>query len=277
MHTTEQLLDLAKQRLALAHNLPLPMTDYRLGKIMGIGTSTMSAWRTGVRGIGSEFAQKFAEACELPAEYIYACIQHERAKNAQERSILERIAKQFRNVAAAIVAVGMLFASPIFSGSNDSNASSSTGRSIHYAQVLRTARRRLLALLGCFTLGFALSGCSTLRDPAEIAWQSLHAVDSLQTNSIVDDDCLSEGNPITKTLIGHNPSHRSVATWGIGMAGLHLGVSHLLREDHPTMYKIFQAITITEAGTAVGHNITFGVRIGGTNKRQNCYSARNRP
>jgi hypothetical protein len=267
MHTTAQLLELAKQRLSLAHNLPLPMTDYRLSKLLGVSTQVVSGWRTGTRGIGAEFAQKFADACELPSEYIYACIQHERAKNEQERSILERIAKQFRNVAAAIVAVGIFFALPCFTGSNDAFALS---HDIHYAQFRRRLRRRLLALLGCFGMAFALTGCSTLRDPAELAWQSLHAADVAMTDHIVNDPCYAEGAPLTRALIGANPSHKDVTAWGIGTAAIHLGVSHLLREDHPTGYKIWQAITITDTAASIGKGWSIGVRFGGTNKRQNC-------
>lgn len=105
MHTSLELLELAKQRLALKNGLTLPMSDYRLGKLMGLNQSTVSAWRTGVRGIGTEFAAQFADACELPAPYVYACIEHERAKNDGERSILESIAQAFRGKAAAVAAI----------------------------------------------------------------------------------------------------------------------------------------------------------------------------
>lgn len=103
MHTTHDLIELAKQRLALRHGLTLPMTDYRLAKLMGLRQQTVSGWRTGKSGIGTEFAAQFAEACELSPEYVYACVQMERAEPA-ERPILERIADAFRGRAAALTA-----------------------------------------------------------------------------------------------------------------------------------------------------------------------------
>lgn len=357
MHTTHELIELAKQRLSLAHNLPLPMTDYRLGKLLKIKQATISNWRTGKTGIGSEFAQIFASACELSPEYIYACIQHERAKNAQERSILERIASQFRGAAAVIVAAGMMLALPCFTGSNDANA---VVRDIHYAQRRRrsrcatghsrfaltsvnsspqgdthattlpivgrnfgdglreqrtTHRSNQAAIRACQTkagrstfcnlheagarfirrlqeqrraykssrnlsitiAALALSGCSTLHDPAELSWQALHGADIAMTDHIVNDDCYNEGAPLTRALIGANPSHADVATWGIGTAALHLGVSHMLKDSHPTAYKVWQAITIVDTAASIGKGWSIGVRFGGTNKRQNCGAALSRP
>lgn len=101
MHTTLQLIDLAKKRLALRHSVPLPMTDYRLAKLMDIKPNTVSNWRTGKSRIGTEFAANFASACELPKEYVYACIEHERAKDPGVLKILEGIAAAFRGKAAA--------------------------------------------------------------------------------------------------------------------------------------------------------------------------------
>jgi transcriptional regulator with XRE-family HTH domain len=86
MHTSLQLIDLAKQHLSLAHNLPLPMTDYRVAKLLGINPNTLSNWRTGKNHIGSEFAQKFALACDLPEAYVFACIEHERAQAARQQA-----------------------------------------------------------------------------------------------------------------------------------------------------------------------------------------------
>lgn len=116
MHTTLELIELAKQQLAAKHGLDLPMSDYRLSKLMGIRQTTISSWRVGRSHIGTEFAVRFAEACDLPAEYVYACVQRERADNADEISLLERIAAAFKEtkvaalVFAVMVAAGMSFA-----------------------------------------------------------------------------------------------------------------------------------------------------------------------
>jgi transcriptional regulator with XRE-family HTH domain len=339
------------------------MTDYRLAKLLELRTQTISQWRAGKTGIGAQFAQKFADACELPTEYVYACIELERAKDPAVGKILANIAEVFANksskVAAVTLAVGMLFALPIFTGSND-NASSVSRYTLCATRryLRRVIGARLKALLRWFnartqgdndatypdpvcrtdlqrsscrddarttasttsqgyrqsrsghpkttatlfqhlheanigwirrlqeqrrpltsgrnlqiavaTTAIALGGCSTLRDPAEIAWQSLHAADIAMTDHIVNDPCFNEGAPLTRALIGSNPSHAGVAAWGIGSAALHLGVSHWLIDDHPTAYKVWQAISITDTAGALGKGFSIGVRIGAPNKPQNC-------
>lgn len=121
MHTTVELLDLAKQRLALKHGLTLPMSDYRLGKLLNLKQATVSAWRTRSRTIGTEFVTTFADACDLSPEYVYACVQRERADNEIEISLLERIAAAFKETKAAnwviggvvaMMAAGTFLASP---------------------------------------------------------------------------------------------------------------------------------------------------------------------
>lgn len=132
MHTSLQLIDLAKQRLALKNDLTLPMTDYRLAKLMEIRPQTLSQWRTGRTTIGTEFVRKFSEACELSEAYVYACIEHDRAP-AEVRGVLEQIAAAFAGKAAslvmAIVAAGTLFA---LSPNHAHAAHSSRAENIHY-------------------------------------------------------------------------------------------------------------------------------------------------
>ena len=112
MHTTLELIELAKQRLALRHALSLPMTDYRFGKLLKLRQGTVSNWRTGKTTIDKGYADMFADACELPAEYVMACIEHERTDDPKIRRIYENIADRFKAgcVVAAILAAGMAFA-----------------------------------------------------------------------------------------------------------------------------------------------------------------------
>lgn len=109
MHTTIELLDLAKQRLALRHALPLPMTDYRLGKLLGVQQGTLSAWRRGKSRIDSRFASVFADACELPPEYVLACVEREGADDPKLQQIYESIAARFKAgvLVAAILTAGV--------------------------------------------------------------------------------------------------------------------------------------------------------------------------
>lgn len=108
MHTSIELIELAKQRLALRHSLSLPITDYRLGKLTGIAHNTLSNWRRGKSRIDRMFASVFADACELPAAYVLACIERESAGDPALQKIYEDIADRFRAgvMVAAILAAG---------------------------------------------------------------------------------------------------------------------------------------------------------------------------
>jgi len=120
MHTTAELVLLAKQRLALAHGISLPMSDYRFQKLTGLPQSTVSHWTTGRSTIGTKFAAQFSEWTGLPEAYVFACIEHERAKDPSVQRILKAIARTFEHHAAAVVmaigaatlAAGMNLASP---------------------------------------------------------------------------------------------------------------------------------------------------------------------
>lgn len=127
MHTSRELIELAKQRLALDHHLTLPMTDYRLGKLMHIRQQNISAWQTGARGIGTEFSAQFAEVCGLPEEYVYACIEHEREKNPAVLRVLESIADAFKGKAAAIVATALLLLGGISTPDQTATAGTPSG------------------------------------------------------------------------------------------------------------------------------------------------------
>lgn len=130
---------------------------------------------------------------------------------------------------------------------------------------------------GCFTgsvlgiafviLVFATSGCTAMQSKSEIAWQAMHAADVAMTNNIVDDPCYSEGHPITRAMIGEEPTHKSVAIWGVGEALAHAAVSDfLLTHDHDRLFKIWQVISIGDAATSMGQGLSIGVRFGGRNK-----------
>lgn len=114
--------------------------------------------------------------------------------------------------------------------------------------------------------GLALAGCSTLKRPEEIAWQSLHVIDMAQTADGMHDSCVREGNPLTRQIIGAKPSTGEIVAYGITASILHATVSDLLRERSPTGYKIWQAVSIMDTGYAVGKNYSIGIRLGGPNK-----------
>jgi hypothetical protein len=111
------------------------------------------------------------------------------------------------------------------------------------------------------------SGCTALETHEEQTWLALHAVDAAQTYSIAGDRCYYEANPLTRSIIGREPSHAAVVGWAIGIAAVHVGVSdYLLRTDHPKLAKAWQYITIGTSAYSVGNNFSIGIRIGRDNK-----------
>jgi len=158
MHTSLQLIDLAKQRLALKHDLTLPVTDYRCAKLMGIHVATFSSWITGRTAIGTKFVRKFADACELPEAYVYACIEHERA-TPEMKGVLEKIAEVFSKQSAAAILAVMVMLSPSLSSDKNSAfaASDEEGQfvdSVYYGKSRRQRRKELLQKLRDFLTYF---------------------------------------------------------------------------------------------------------------------------
>lgn len=77
---------------------------------------------------------------------------------------------------------------------------------------------RWILLLAISILIALSSGCASL-SREEIALQTLHAADVMQTLQIAKNTCnYSESDPITKKIIGENPSESSVLAWGVGSA-----------------------------------------------------------
>lgn len=65
--------------------------------------------------------------------------------------------------------------------------------------------------------------------PAEIGWQSLHAVDTYQTMQIArNPQCFEEADPLTRALIGEHPSEAQVAAVMVAYSIGHFYVSRWL-------------------------------------------------
>lgn len=124
MLTTIQLIELAKQRLSVRHSIPLPMTDYRLGKLLDLNQPTVSRWRTGKSLIDISAAPVFADACELPLEFVLVSLQHERAADERVKKALERIGEAFYKGAAAALAGVILSAG---TGANSAGNTANSG------------------------------------------------------------------------------------------------------------------------------------------------------
>ncbi len=114
----------------------------------------------------------------------------------------------------------------------------------------------------------ALSGCSTV-PPAEYAWQAMHVIDVAQTlNGPAKDPCYIEVDPITRGLIGKNPSSEAVVLWGIGTGIAHIGVTHLLeKHDAPKWVRVsWHAVSLVTKGHTLISNHREGIRPFGNNE-----------
>lgn len=117
-------------------------------------------------------------------------------------------------------------------------------------------------------IALAFTGCASLPElsKTEIAWQSLHAIDAVQTYRASRDPCFEEGTALTEALIGDNPSAEAVVGWYVGTAFAHYAVSSWLEDRAPRLHTLWQFVTIADVGYAVGNNHSIGIRIGSHNK-----------
>ena len=110
------------------------------------------------------------------------------------------------------------------------------------------------------------AGCASFGDLSpetraeEIAWQSLHAVDALQTLSIArDPECFQE---TTDPLLPRHPSQGAVVLWAAAASVLHFAVTdYLAKHTSATVVRLWQGVTIGTTSYWVVHNYAIGIRI----------------
>jgi hypothetical protein len=115
-------------------------------------------------------------------------------------------------------------------------------------------------------VGVLISGCAAFGSlPSEtrgeeIAWQSLHGIDAVQTLAIArDPDCFQEES--LDPLIGKHPSEGIVVLWAAAASVLHFLVTDWLADhDNPALVRVWEGITIATTGYVVVRNIQIGVR-----------------
>ena len=118
--------------------------------------------------------------------------------------------------------------------------------------------------LMCLIVAWSLSGCTALHERDEVAWQTMHAIDTVQTFHIARDPRYKEVE--SAWLIGEYPDDKAVLAWSIGWSLAHAGVTQLLIDhDHPKLTKAWQYVTLTSVCNTVGNNAFIGIQIGGPN------------
>jgi hypothetical protein len=131
-----------------------------------------------------------------------------------------------------------------------------------------TGKKLLLIVLLLGWAALALTGCTSLRRPEELAWQGLHVYDTLQTMNMADEPCYKENSPVTRAVLGADPSKGRVVAWGVGASLVHAGVSDwLITHEHPGAYRVWQTLTFVDTAIAVHGNYSIGVRVGAPNTR----------
>lgn len=153
------------------------------------------------------------------------------------------------------------------------------GTAVELAQGLEQDNRRLKRFLrvyrGLFWLEtvlvvigilIALSGCATTPDQwskeaqvLEATYQTIHAVDLIQTLDIKNHPELRESN----RWLGNHPSDRSIAVWYIGTTYGHALVTSIIEgKDLPKWVdRTWQTITIGDAANAVRGNYQLGLKV----------------
>jgi len=109
-------------------------SDYRLGKILGIGDSAIPNWKAGRAWPSQAHILRLAEMAEMDAGQVLAAIQAQKAKTPEEREAWKRIAERLSRVAACIVAGVTLTVAGLPENSNADNrlaSNSSEQQPIH--------------------------------------------------------------------------------------------------------------------------------------------------
>lgn len=112
-------------------------------------------------------------------------------------------------------------------------------------------------------LALTLTGCSEM-PRGEIAWQSVHALDVLQTVQIAKNPhCFHEDDPFSKRLIGEHPSQGQVVAWGVAFAAVHMSVGAALEHwEAPGWVQVgWQYLTLGAASRAVINNYQQGIGV----------------
>lgn len=108
-----------------------------------------------------------------------------------------------------------------------------------------------------YLLCLVLAGCVSL-PPVELAWQALHAVDTVQTLKIArNPDRYWEAQ--SASIIGSHPSERSVLAFMVGSAIVHAQCARWLNGRHPRLFTVFEAASLGMAGRNVYVNARIGL------------------
>lgn len=138
MHTTPELLDALARKLGGA-------TDYRLSKILDTSsTSVVSSWRKGRSHLSPRYALKVALQLNWPAEYVLACVEHEREPAKDVKVIWARLARAYMDKLSAAVVMLIVAGGAFFSPAQSHAQATGAVHDIHYTKYEAFRRRARL-------------------------------------------------------------------------------------------------------------------------------------
>jgi hypothetical protein len=144
LETSVELLE----RVRAAHGC----SWWALSKVIPASESTVNNWKHGRSAIGREYVTRVAELLEEPAEYVLACVEHEREQDAGARKLWQRIAAKFRSHAASVLLALVLLPGLFLPGSQGVRGAmggSCFAQTVYYVKSLirriRGARRVMCA------------------------------------------------------------------------------------------------------------------------------------
>lgn len=135
----------------------------------------------------------------------------------------------------------------------------------------------LVILSGCGVTNVKLAGFESHIEwdnfdmsTEEKLWQAAHIIDVLQTETYHREDCYVEANPITRRIIGKEPSTEKVLAWGAGAAlWTHYGYQLIDNSNLPKWSKkTIKWVDVAYKYDTIYNNHQIGIRIGAPAKKQ---------
>lgn len=93
IRTTVEFLDMLREHYKyLSEDGKTPVTDYRVGKELGVSHQAVTGWRTGRTTFNDEMCLKVANILGLHAEYVLGCVHLERSSSGIMRDFWQGLA-----------------------------------------------------------------------------------------------------------------------------------------------------------------------------------------
>lgn len=120
---------------------------YGLQKLLGTHKNTVYSWKGGHTVVDRKFAPRIAELLGESAEYVLACLEADRERDAEMLKVWERIGAKFRSHAASILLAIMLVFGVGSAGKAEAATSPTEGADCAPMYIMSNRWRRCLGRL----------------------------------------------------------------------------------------------------------------------------------